>query len=128
MQSRSTRLTMIALALALLIGLIPVFAPRLMIGATAIPVIISVVVITLLLIFTIVTKTQQQNPPEKRKRGQYAANAYEAIDEMLEDLTDEEIDYLRERMKARERAGDSTTTEALEELLVKPPHRSRTGS
>lgn len=100
MNAKTTKLIIAGLLLAMLAGMIPLLAPRLMIGALAIPTILMLVVVTVILIVTIISTAKETDDEinEKRKRE----DIYAAIDRMVDDLDADERAYLQERLDDRE--------------------------
>ncbi len=78
-------------------------------------VVIAVLIVLIAVVFGIVTVWRQnQQESEKSKRLPDGMDMYSMIDRMVEDLDEDEIDYLRRRIKA---ARSGKTAEALETLL-----------
>jgi hypothetical protein len=81
---------------------------------------ISVVVILVLLVTfsAAINGALRRTNPEKRKRGLEGLDMYSLIDRMVDDLDEDELDYLRGRLEEREHGPKHELAESLDELLV----------
>lgn len=107
MTAKSTRLLVFGLLLVLGIGLIPVLLPRLMVGALAIPTILTITIVALFLIVRIIQAINDEQLQAKRKRHVDDGAVLEAVDQLIDSLDDDQIRYLSDRLDQRRRLIDS---------------------
>jgi hypothetical protein len=117
MTTKTTRLLIAGLGLALLAALIPVLAPGLMTGALAIPTMMTIVVVTIILLMSIISGAREKDAPEKRKRGLEGQDFHSVIDRLVDELDEDELAYLRKRLEEREQGRRPELTHSLEALL-----------
>jgi ABC-type transport system involved in cytochrome bd biosynthesis fused ATPase/permease subunit len=99
----------VILALLVVVGLAFVMNPALM-SRALLPILLSVVVVVLPTLF-VVTRSRT----EKRKRS--GQDMYKIIDRMVDDLDDDEIDYLQQRIEDREARGKADLSEDMVDLI-----------
>lgn len=119
MEQRSKAISLIAAGLLItaLIGLIPLLAPELMLGARAIPTLLLIVVISIITVLSILKATRETDGYEKRKRSAEEMNRFAVIRQLVADLDRDERDYLRHLLNEE----DAEPTQNLSRLLEAEP-------
>lgn len=95
-RSKAISLIVAGLLITALIGLIPLFAPSLMLGARAIPTLLLMAVIALIVVLSILKATRETGGYEKRKRSVEGMDRYVMMEQIVDDLDTDERDYLRQ--------------------------------
>lgn len=95
MTRRSKTVTWITAGLLVttLIGLIPLLAPELMLGARAIPTLMLMVVIAIIVILSILKATSETVEREKRKRSAEEMDRYAMMQQLVDNLGTDERAY-----------------------------------
>jgi hypothetical protein len=101
----------------ILIGLIQAIAPALLSGMLGIPVMIIFIFLSIALFTSIMSSARASTIVEKQKRELAGGDMYSMIDRLVDDLDEDELDYLRRRLAAREQGRDHKLTQSLEALL-----------
>jgi hypothetical protein len=114
---RTFKVVIAALVPLLIIALISVFVPTLMQGFLVVPTSMILLLLSIALIVNALFITRTKDASEKRKRELENVDMYSMIDRLLEDLDNDEIEYLRQRLEAR--GDDRHLTKSLETLLDK---------
>jgi hypothetical protein len=99
----------------LIIVLLSTFVPALTQGVLVAPTSIILLLLTVALMVNALSTTRSKDPSEKRKRELENVDMYSMIDRLIDDLDEDEIKYLRQRLETR---GDHRhLTKSLETLL-----------
>jgi hypothetical protein len=113
---------------AMVLGLLLVLAPRMMMSTSVWGVIgVFVVIMILIIAGLVVTTSQRQADRAKRKRGPNGQDMYTLIDRMMDNLDDDELDYLRDRLTQREHGPKHELAESLGDLLDQREEYRETG-
>jgi hypothetical protein len=113
--SRTFKVVLAGLIPLLLIVLLSVFVPALTQGLLAVPTSMILLLLTVALMVNALSFTRAKDAPEKRKRELENVDMYAMIDRLVDDLDEDEIEYLRRRLEGR---GDNhQLTKSLETLL-----------
>jgi hypothetical protein len=113
--SRTFKVVIAGLVPLLIIVLISTFVPALTQDVLIAPTSIILLLLTVALLVNALSPTRAKDPAEKRKRELENVDMYSMIDRLIDDLDEDEIEYLRQRLKAR---GDNRhLTKSLETLL-----------
>ena len=101
-RSRAVSLITAVLLITAVIGLIPLLAPSLMLGARAIPTLMLMTVIALIVVLSILKATRETGGHEKRKRSAEEMDRYAMMEQVVDDLNTDERDYLRQLLDEEE--------------------------
>lgn len=115
--NRPLKLMLTGLMIIVFIGLIQTFVPSLLSGLVAAPTLIVIVLVAIALIVSILFGTPIKDPTEKRKRRLDGLDMYSMIDRLVDDLDEDELDYLRRRLAEHEQGKDQELSHSLETLL-----------
>jgi hypothetical protein len=116
-ENRSLKLMVAGLTLIGFLGLISVFAPPSMASLFAVPMMIITVLLSIALFVNILFNPGAKDSAEKRKRELDGMDMYSMIDRLVDDLDEDELDYLQRRLEARKQGHDPKLTQSLEALL-----------
>ena len=113
--SRTFKVMMAGLIPLLLIVLLTAFVPTLTQGILAVPTSMILLLLTIALMVNALSITRSKDVSEKRKRELENVDMYSMIDRLVDDLDEDEIEYLRRRLEGR---GDNRQlAKSLETLL-----------
>lgn len=105
--------------LAMVIGALLILAPRAAINPAAAMVIGVMVIVTILSLAAVtISNWQRSKVREKRKRDVAGLDMYSLIERMVDDLDEDELDYLRRRLEEREHGPKHELADSLDELLT----------
>jgi hypothetical protein len=116
-ENRPLKLILTGLMIIVFIGLIQTFVPSLLSGLVAAPTLIVIVLVAIALIVSILFGAQTKDSTEKRKRRLDGLDMYSMIDRLVDDLDEDELDYLRRRVEEHEPGKDRELSHSLETLL-----------
>ncbi len=114
---RRIKLVFIGVIFAALLGVLPGVAPRIFAGTTAFPVMMFAFFASLAVASVFAGSRRSSEPGEKRKRGLDGEDMYTLIDRMVDELDEDEVDYLYRRLDQREHGSKNDVAESLGELL-----------
>jgi hypothetical protein len=114
MSRRTAKWVAISVILAVLFAMLPSLG--LFGGIWAIPGLTIMITLTVFVIMRIAKSSQQDKALQKRKRGLEGQDMYSLIDRLVDDLDEDELDYLRRRLEDREPV-EPGVADSLGELL-----------
>lgn len=114
---RAFKVVIAALIPLLIIVLISVFVPTLMQGFLVVPTSMILLILSVALIVNALFITRAKDATEKKKRELENVDMYSMIDRLVDDLDEDELDYLRRRLETR--SNDPQLARSLETLLDK---------
>ncbi len=94
------------------------------VGVFSIGIMVIVVILTLVGLAVV---NSRRGEPEKGKRGVDGQDMFTLIDRMVDDLDDDEVDYLRSRLEQREHGSKNELADSLGELLEQRTEARRRG-
>jgi hypothetical protein len=123
---RTVKLIVILAILAVVFGLLPIMEPGILGGAAGARIVGVMSFLSALLIASIARSARADSISEKRKRGLEGQDMYSLIDRMVDDLDEDELDYLRRRLENREPV-EPGVADSLGELLDQREDARRSG-
>jgi ABC-type multidrug transport system fused ATPase/permease subunit len=117
--NRSLKLMAAGMTLIGFLVLIFSFAPTLAESLFIVPIMFITILLAVALFVSITTssETKSVTTAEKRKRALDGLDMYSMIDRLVDDLDEDELDYLRRRLESREQGHDPKLAQSLEALL-----------
>jgi hypothetical protein len=123
---RTAKLIVILAIVAVVFGLLPIIQPGIFVGTAAVPIVAVMSFLSAFLIAGIARSAQTEAAIGKRKRGLEGQDMYSLIDRVVDDLDEDELDYLHRRLEARENT-EPDVTDSLSELLDQREGDRRSG-
>ena len=116
-RTRRRKMIAVAAAIAVCLSVLISSEPNLLRSSSQIPIVLVISFLSSAIMGTLVGRRRPRSV-EKRKRGLEDGDMYTLIDRMVDDLDEDEFDYLRRRLEDREHGTKARLAESLDDLLT----------